>query len=161
MTPLIRQRIAPARSSPLPHGLNRRLTMELDRGRLRELVLVVGLAAAMLLPLLAYVWQNVEWIESGYALERLKTRKDRLIEANNQLRLERSSLESLARVQRLADERLGLAEPPGGTVVLVAPPDPKAGRTPTNGRLASVRADHDGTKTKGTPDDDATSNITR
>ena len=128
---------------------------------MRELLLVVSLAGAMLLPLLAYVWQNVEWIESGYALERLKTRKDRLIEANQQLRLERSSLESLARVQRLADDRLGLAEPPGGTVVLVAPPDPSSGHTTAHGRLASVRAGHDGTKTEGTPDDNAARNITR
>ena len=93
--------------------------MELDRGRSREMLLAVLLSAVVLLPLLVYVWQNVEWFRSGYRIEELKTRRDRLAEAARHLRLERSSLQDLTRVERVAVEEMGLREPPGGTVVLV------------------------------------------
>lgn len=161
MPPAIRRPVTLSRPPSSLPGLNRRLTLELDRGRVRELLIVVGLAGAMLLPLLAYVWQNIEWIESGYAIESLKTRREKLIEANHKLRLERASLESLERVQRLATDQLGLAEPPGGTVVLVSPPLPAQGGTAAHGRLASVRAGNGGRRTEGTQDDDAAHSPTR
>jgi len=100
-------------------GLNTRLVMELDRGRSREMLLAVLLSGVVLLPLLVYVWQNVEWFRSGYRIEELKSRRDRLAEAARHLRLERSSLQDLSRVERVAVEDMGLREPPGGTVVLV------------------------------------------
>jgi len=65
------------------------------------------------------VWQNVEWVRSGYAFEGLKNERDRLVEINHRLRVEKASLESLARVESLARTRLGLVEPPEGSVVLV------------------------------------------
>lgn len=121
-------------------GLNARLVMEMDRGRARELLLALALAAVMLMPLLIYVWQNVEWFRSGYQLEELKARQDRLAETGRQLRLEKASLEDLTRVERVATEEMGLREPPGGTVVLVdrgrlAPP-----RRPAAAAVASQRA---------------------
>lgn len=161
MPPLIRRQAIASRPPQTLPGLNRRLTLELDRGRVRELLIVVGLAGVMLLPLLAYVWQNVEWIESGYAIERLKNRRERLMEANHQLRLERSTLTSLGRVQRLADERLGLAEPPGGTVVLIASPDPAVAPEAGDDRVASISSIHGGTKPSGTQHDDAADHPTR
>ncbi|HKY33855.1 MAG TPA: cell division protein FtsL [Candidatus Polarisedimenticolia bacterium] len=100
-------------------GLNSRMVFELDRGRSRELLLAVGLSAVMLMPLLVYVWQNVEWFRSGYRIEELKVRRERLAETNRRLRLEKVSLEDLTRVERVAAAQLGLKEPPGGTVVLV------------------------------------------
>ncbi len=100
-------------------GLNSRLVMELDRTRVRELLLAVLLSAVMLAPLLLYVWQSVAWIQTGYRLEKLKAERDRLEEVNHQLRLEKVSLESLARVERVASGQLGLRQPPAGTVVVV------------------------------------------
>jgi cell division protein FtsL len=118
-------------------GLNRNLVLELDRGRVRELLLVVALSGLMLLPLLVYVWQNVEWIEGGYRIEKLKNQRDRLVEVNHQLRLEKASLTSLARVEQAAGERLGLAQPPAGTVVLVDGKRLKPARRTGSGALAS------------------------
>ena len=100
-------------------GLNHRLVLELDKRRVRELALVVVLSALMLVPLLVYVWQNVAWIQRGYQVEQLKSQRDRLIEVNHKLRLERASLQNLARVEGAAVEQLGLQQPPGGTVLMV------------------------------------------
>jgi cell division protein FtsL len=117
-------------------GLNRRLVMERDHGRVRELALAVGLSGLMLMPLLLYVWQNVEWIRIGYRVEKLQNRHDRLVELNQQLLLEKAHLESLARVEKVATERLGLALPPAGTVVMLTGIS-SAGRG--DGRDAEIR----------------------
>lgn len=121
-------------------GLNRGLVLELDRRRVRELLLVAVLSGLMLGPLLVYVWQNVEWIQRGYQVELLKSQRDGLIEVNHKLRLEKASLQSLARVEEAAVEQLGLKQPPGGTVLLVE--EGRVRRLPAerapNGRVASA-----------------------
>ena len=100
-------------------GQNHRLVLEFDRSRARELLLVVVLSVLMLLPLLAYVWQNVEWIQMGYRVERLKNQRDGLIETGHRLRLEKASLESLARIEQVGIHQLGLSSPAPGTVRLI------------------------------------------
>ncbi len=117
-------------------ALNGRLVMELDRGRVRELLMVVALSALMLLPLLVYVWLNTEWIQSGYRLEQLKNERDHLVEAQHQLRLERASLQNLTRIEAVATGQLGLAQPPVGTVLLVDTKHLKPAPAPAHGRLA-------------------------
>jgi len=99
--------------------LNERLVLEPDRGRMRELLLAVALSGLMLLPLLFYVRQSSEWLRAGYRIEKLKNQRDHLNEVNQELRLEKASLENLVRVETVAAGQLGLAQPPGGTVVLV------------------------------------------
>ena len=99
--------------------LNERLVLEPDRGRMRELLLALALAGVMLLPLLFYVRQSSEWLRAGYRIEKLKSQRDHLNELNQELRLEKASLENLVRVEKVASDQLGLAQPPGGTVVLV------------------------------------------
>jgi len=129
-----------ARSAGRLPGLNARLVMELDRGRARELLLALALSAVMLVPLLIYVWQNVEWFRSGYRLEELKARQERLAETERQLRLEKASLEDLTRVENVATEEMGLREPPGGTVVLVDRGRLSPARRPAPAAVASQRA---------------------
>lgn len=99
--------------------LNERLVLEPDRGRMRELLLVLALSALMLVPLLFYVRQSSEWLRAGYRMEQLKNQRDHLNEVNQELKLEKASLENLVRVEKVASDQLGLAQPPGGTVVLV------------------------------------------
>lgn len=125
-------------------GLNHRLVMELDRGHVREMLLVMGLAALMLLPVLLYVWQSSNWIRSGYQIEKLKNQRDRLAEIHHQLQLEKASLESLARIEHVALDQLGLAEPPGGTVVLIetARPAPRSGNVAAAGPLSPSQERH-------------------
>lgn len=130
----------PSRNHGRLPGLNARLVMEMDRGRARELLLALALSAVMLLPLLIYVWQNVEWFRSGYRLEELKARRDVLAETERQLRLEKASLEDLTRVERVASGEMGLREPPGGTVVLVDRGRLTPVRRPAPPAVASQRA---------------------
>jgi len=99
--------------------LNERLVLEPDRGRMRELLLALTLSGLMLVPLLFYVRQSSEWLRAGYRIEKLKSQRDHLNEMNQELRLEKASLENLVRVETVAAGQLGLAQPPGGTVVLV------------------------------------------
>ena len=128
-----------AEHSRLP-GLNHKLVMELDRGRARELLLAVTLSALMLAPLLLYVWQSVDWFQTGYRIEQLKSRRDHLVEVNHQLRLEKTSLESLERVEAIAVDQLGLKQPPSGTVVLVDVTRLRPRPRPTQAEFPSTRA---------------------
>ncbi len=107
------------RNQVLLPGLNRRLVMEQDGGRVRELLLAVGLSGLMLMPLLLYVWQNIEWIRTGYRVEKLEEQREQLTELNHKLRLEKASLETLTRVEHEASSGLGLAPPPPGATVIV------------------------------------------
>lgn len=119
-------------------GLNRHLVRESDQVAARELLLVVLLSVVMLLPVLAYVWQNVEWIQIGYRTERLKGQRDRLIETQHCLRLEKASLESLSRIERVSTRQLGLSKPAEGALVLVDQGRLERGPESSSGRIASV-----------------------
>ena len=54
-------------------ALNERLVRERDRDRARELVRLLALGVAVLLPLLAHVWQQVAFVESAYRAEELRS----------------------------------------------------------------------------------------
>ena len=97
---------------------NKHLVRELDRGRIRELLLVAGLTLVLLLPLLAYVWNHMEWIGGGYELERLSQERIVMAELSARLRIEKASLQSLARVEREARLRLGMV-PAAGRVIFI------------------------------------------
>jgi len=79
---------------------------------------MVALVALLLLPLLAYVWNHMEWIRVGYEMEQLKREKVVQAEMGDRLRIEKASLSSLARVEREARERLGLIPSEGAVVQL-------------------------------------------
>ncbi len=117
--------------------LNRRLVRQVDRIRARDLMLAVLLSTVVLLPVLAYVWQNVEWIQIGYRIEKLKGRHDRLVETQQRLRLEKATLESLARIEQVSRTQLGLSAPPDGMVVLM---DRGSLATPDEGSTARIAA---------------------
>lgn len=123
-------RMAPVSNQVRVGGLNHRLLRDPDRGRARELLVVVALSALMLMPLLLYVWQSSEWVRSGYSHDRLERQRDLLVERNHQLRLEKASLESLARIEKVASEQLGLAPPSGAEVILVHSQEGKDVRRP-------------------------------
>ena len=91
--------------------LNQRLVKERDDARARELRRVVWICTGLLLPILFYVWQQVEFIRYGYRIEQLRADKARLIEWNRQLELERATLLDLKRIERMASGQLGLVPP--------------------------------------------------
>lgn len=105
-----------------PPVRNKHLVRELDRGRIRELLLVAGLTFVLLLPLLLYVWYHMEWIAGGYELERLGQERMAMAEMGERLRIEKASLTSLARVEREARSRLGMVPATGGVILVTEPP---------------------------------------
>ncbi len=116
----------------VPQVRNRHLVREIDRGRLRELMVVASLASLLLVPLLLYVWNHMEWIRLGFELERLEKERLAQAELGERLRVEKAALASLARVESQARRRLGLA-PEAPVLRLVREPeraDPPAPASP-------------------------------
>ena len=126
-------------------ALNQRLVKERDLARARELRRVVWICVALLLPVLLYVWQEIEYIRFGYQVEQLRAEKSRLVEWNRQLKLERATLLNLKRIEALGRTRLGLVPPdPKNTVKIRLSGDGAAGSVarssaPAGGLLAAER----------------------
>jgi cell division protein FtsL len=109
-------------------ALNQRLVKERDMARARDLRRVVWISVALLVPVLLYVWQEIEYIRFGYQVEELRVEKSRLTEWNRQLKLERATLLNLKRIETLGKTRLGLVPPdPGNTVKIRLTGDGAAG----------------------------------
>ena len=88
-----------------------------------------------------HVTSRVLVVDSGYRLSRLQEENRQLTLKNDRLKLELATLESPARLERLAREQLGLQPPPAGAVVSikVGPPGP-AGQAGSGGPQAVARA---------------------
>src|SRR5262249_30302123 len=91
--------------------INARLVKERDRARARELRKLVLYGAAIVVPLLVYVWQRVEFLRISYEVEGLKKERQQLQDQNKQLGVERSFLLSPDRIERVARKELGLVDP--------------------------------------------------
>ena len=91
--------------------INARLVKERDRARARELRLLLLCGAAIVIPLLGYVRQRVEFIRLSYKVERLSKERQDLQEINKQLTVERSLLLSPDRIDKVARRQLGLGDP--------------------------------------------------
>ena len=124
--------------------LNQRLVKERDQARARDLKRVVWICAGLLIPILFYVWQQVEYIRTGYQIEQLRAEKNRLMEWNRQMKLERATLLNLSRIETLGRTRLGLIPPdPENTVKFRLTGDSSASRgvaqshSPSGGLIAA------------------------
>ena len=91
--------------------INARMVKEKDRARARELRRLLIYGAAILVPLLAYVWQRVDFLRVSYQVEALKKERQGLQEQNKHLAVERSFLMSPDRIERMARKELGLVDP--------------------------------------------------
>ena len=91
--------------------INARLVREKDRARARELRRLVMYGAAIVVPLLVYVWQRVEFIRLSYRVEALQKQQQDLLEINKRAIVERSLLMAPDRIERLARKQLGLIDP--------------------------------------------------
>ncbi len=83
---------------------------------------VLGVALA-LTPLAVYLLQTMSYVETSYAIEDLRGREARLIDAERRLTIERAVIESLPAVERRAGAALGLEHPPPSRVIVVSPSD--------------------------------------
>jgi len=104
------------RAEGLRLQINARLVKEKDRARARELRRLLIYGAAIVVPLLVYVWQRVEFLQVSYRVEALKRERQDLQEKNKQLTVERSFLTSPDRIEHLARTQLGLIDPPPSDV---------------------------------------------
>jgi len=107
----------------LPKSIdNSQVVRQMDPRSSRELWLLVGLAAALAGSLGLYAWPTLMIRQTGTAAEQLSRERERLVEENRKLRLEKASLEDLRRVEAIAIRDLGLAPPAPERLVVVERP---------------------------------------
>jgi cell division protein FtsL len=108
---------------------NSRVVRQVDPRSRRELLLLILLVSVLAVGLGIYAWPALEIQRAGQAGALLDREKQRLIEENRKLRLEKAALESLRRVEQLATRELGLKPPTPEQSVVVEVEKPKAAGT--------------------------------
>jgi cell division protein FtsL len=98
------------------------------------LLLLVGLLVA---GLSLYAWPALQIRNTGMTAVQLSREKERLLEENRKLHLEKAALEDLARVEAIATRELGLVAPAPESTVVVETRKP----LPSGSRLASQRGE--------------------
>jgi cell division protein FtsL len=76
-------------------------------------------ALIILTMLLLYVTERIGVVKVGYDIERLKAQKAKLERDRDEMRVKLSSLTAPERIAKVATERLAMAPPKPGQVVLV------------------------------------------
>ena len=115
---------------------NSHVVRERDPRTSRDLWTLVMVAAALVAGLVLYAWPNLQLRQTATAKEELSRERDRLLEENRKLRLEKAALEDLRRVEVIATRELGLRRPPAEVVTVVERPP---ARTPEGTLLAHAK----------------------
>jgi cell division protein FtsL len=82
-----------------------------NKNEVRKYLVCALFLTFFLTGLLFYLWPNMAMLQTGFQYSRLQTEKENLIEKNNALRLEISSLMSLGRIERIARNELNMTDP--------------------------------------------------
>jgi cell division protein FtsL len=107
---------------------NSRVVRELDPQASRNLWLLLALVAGLVTGLALYAWPRLQSQRLDDRAAQMQRERERLLEENRKLRLERASLENLERIQAIATRDLGLAPPePDRIYVAVTPAPPPDG----------------------------------
>lgn len=112
---------------------NSQIVREVDPRSFRDLFSLLVLVAVLVVGLVLYAWPHLEIRQTGMATERMNREKERLIEQNRKLRLEKAALENLRRVEAIATKELGMGTPAPERLIVVEKPEPP----PERARLAS------------------------
>ena len=115
---------------------NSQIVREVDPRSFRDLFSLLVLVAVLVVGLVLYAWPHLEIRQTGMATERMNREKERLIEQNRKLRLEKATLENLRRVESIARRELGMETPAPERVIVVERPEPP----PETARLAQADA---------------------
>jgi cell division protein FtsL len=129
---------------------NSGVVRQVDPRSRREILLLILLVAALAAGLGLYAWPALEIRRAGQAGALLDRERERLVEENRKLRLEKAALENLRRVEAIASKELGLIAPaPERSVVIevekpLIPEEKVAGEKPPRreartGKAAEVR----------------------
>jgi cell division protein FtsL len=108
---------------------NSRVVRQVDPRSRRELLLLIVLVSVLAAGLGLYAWPALEIRRAGQAGALLDREKQRLIEENRKLRLEKAALENLSRVEQVATRELGLQAPAPERSVVVEVEKPKPAGT--------------------------------
>jgi cell division protein FtsL len=95
------------------------IVREKDRKWFKDMALVLMLTLLIAGAVMFYVWQQVEKIKFGYKIEQMKKEKEVLQELNRELKLERSYLRRLERIENIAKQKLNMIEPEDNCVIIV------------------------------------------
>jgi cell division protein FtsL len=108
---------------------NNPIVREVDRERHLEMWRSMAVGVFLVAVLLFSAWQHFELLRHGYRIEQMEKERAAEDEVNRHLRLEIDTLQSPARIERLAIARLGMVLPaPDDATVIerVTPPAPPA-----------------------------------
>jgi cell division protein FtsL len=114
---------------------NSQVVRQVDPRSSREIWLLIFLVASLVGGLVLYAWPALQIRNSGMTAVQLSREKERLLEENRKLRLEKAALENLRRVETIAERELGLVPPAPESTVVVEPPS----SLPLGAHLASRR----------------------
>jgi cell division protein FtsL len=112
---------------------NSRVVREKDPRTNRDLWWLLVLMGVLVGGILLYAWPHLQLRRTGIASEQASRERDRLVEENRKLRLEKAALENLKRVEVIATRSLGLVPPPIEKQVVVE----THALLPADARLAS------------------------
>ncbi|HEU0106093.1 MAG TPA: cell division protein FtsL [Vicinamibacteria bacterium] len=107
---------------------NSNVIREVDPRASRDLWWLLVLVMTLVGGLVLYAWPHLQIRETSRAQDRMSQQRERLLEENRKLRLEKASLENLRRVESIATRELGLQSPPAARVVVI-----ERARTPAPG----------------------------
>ena len=116
---------------------NRPLVRERDHRRIFWLWSMLAAMALAALPSGAYLYHQNQCLEISYQVGAVAEERDRLLEEERRLRVERARLESLARIERWALRDRGLVRPEIDDVVVVEAPGRSYSEAPPTRRAAS------------------------
>lgn len=114
---------------------NSHVIRELDPRSNRDLFWLLLVVAALVAGLVLYAWPHLALRQTGIAAEQMYRERERLVEENRKLRLEKATLENLRRVEAIAVRDLGLLAPPPKRLIVVERPQ----TLPEEARLARSR----------------------
>ena len=102
---------------------NSGVVRQVDPRSRREILLLILLVTVLAVGLGLYAWPALEIRRAGQAGALLDREKERLLEENRKLSLEKAALENLRRVETIATRDLGLVAPaPEESIVVEVPP---------------------------------------
>jgi cell division protein FtsL len=103
---------------------NSRVVRQVDLQTRREIWWLILLVAVIALAAGLYAWPALEIRRAGQAAVDLDHERERLLEVNRKLNLEKSALENLNRVETIATRDLGLEAPAAERSIVVEVPPP-------------------------------------
>jgi cell division protein FtsL len=115
---------------------NSQVVREVDPRSSRDLWWLVTVVGILVSGLVLYAWPHLQVREVDSARVRMSRERERLVEENRKLRLEKASLQNLRRVEQIAVRDLGLRPPPPESLVVVERPS----TAPDNALLAGGSA---------------------